>query len=655
MRSAREVPIRASTGVLEPSAMAEDTRVGTELAGYQIEGVIGRGGMSVVYLAEHTRLERKVALKVLAPELAGSERFHDRFLRESKLAASIDHPNIVPIYDADEAEGVLYIAMRYVEGSDLKQTIRDYGRLEPLRVSAIVDQVASALDAAHARGLVHRDVKPANVLLTPDDHAYVSDFGLTKRAVSVSGLTETGQLIGTIDYVAPEQIKGDPVDQRADVYSLGCLLFECLAGHAPYPRDIEVGVLWAHVETPPPSLTEERPDLPSEIDDVLALAMAKDPAERTAAAGDVAAGFRSALGLEAPGERGALVRQKPKRKPKTSRRRTLIAAVVAAFALLAVAGILLLTQEGGTGDVVPPPNSVARIDASTNALDDAIEVGDDPTGVAIGEDGDIWVINQDDSTVSRIDQETGELATTESTLGIPTGVATGEGAVWITNGFGSQSGPQVVMLDPTDDSVDIAFASDNAKAIVVAFDGIWLADAERDRVLRYDPGNPPAEPTEIPMDDDEIAHAAPRFLAVGGDAANGIWVVNELGGTVMRIDPDTNEVVDRLTVDSPTAVAADDGGVWVTSEANDRVQRFDPMDSTTLVTLDAVDRIPDGPTAIAIGADGVWVASDLEPVLVRIDPATNEVVEQLAIGGIAGAMAVDTDGNVWVTVREQAV
>ena len=380
--------------------MPEDTRVGTELAGYRIEGVIGRGGMSVVYLAEHARLERKVALKVLAPELAGSERFHDRFLRESKLAASIDHPNIVPIYDADEAEGVLYIAMRYVEGSDLKEAIRDQGRLEPLRTSAIVDQVASALDAAHARGLVHRDVKPANVLLTPDDHAYVSDFGLTKRAVSVSGLTETGQLIGTIDYVAPEQIKGDPVDQRADVYSLGCLLFECLTGHAPYPRDIEVGVLWAHVETPPPSLTEERPDLPPEVDDVLALAMAKDPAERTTAAGDVAAGFRSALGLEAPAGGRVVVRR---RKPKPRRRRTLIATIVAGVLLLAAAGVFLLTQGGGAGVVVPSANSIARIDASTNAFAEAIRVGEDPTGVAIGEDGDLWVINQQDSTVNRID------------------------------------------------------------------------------------------------------------------------------------------------------------------------------------------------------------------------------------------------------------
>jgi len=635
--------------------MAEDTRVGTELAGYQIEGVIGRGGMSVVYLAEHVRLGRKVALKVLAPELAGSERFHDRFLRESKLAASIDHPNIVPIYDADESEGVLYIAMRYVEGSDLKQAIRDQGRLEPLRTSTIVDQIASALDAAHARGLVHRDVKPANVLLTPDDHVYVSDFGLTKRAVSVSGLTETGQLIGTIDYVAPEQIKGDPVDHRADVYSLGCLLFESLTGHAPYPRDLEVGVLWAHVETPPPSLTQERPDLPPEVDDVVALAMAKDPAERTAVAGDVAAGFRSALGLEAPPVGLPTVRR-PNPKPKKPRRRTVIAAVVAGVALLGAVGIFLLIQGGGAGDVVPSVNSVVRIDSKTNAFGEAVRVGEDPTGISVGEDGDVWVINQGDSTVNRIDPETGEVTPAKSTHGIPTGIAAGEGAVWITNGFGSPSGtPQVVTVDPTTESVELAFPSSSAKAIVAAFDSIWLADADRDLVLRYDPEDFGAAPEEIPTDESETESVAPRFLAVGSGAAEGIWVVNELGGTVLRIDPERNEVADRISVDSPTAVAADDNGVWVTSEVHDQVQRFDPVDGTTLVTLEEGDGIPDGPTAIAIGADGVWVASDLQPVVVRIDPATNEVVDRLAISGITGAMTVDPAGNVWVTVREQAV
>ena len=633
--------------------MAEDTRVGTELAGYRIEGVIGRGGMSVVYLAEHVRLGRKVALKVLAPELAGSERFHDRFLRESKLAASIDHPNIVPIYDADEAEGVLYIAMRYVEGSDLKQAIRDQGRLEPLRTSTIVDQIASALDAAHARGLVHRDVKPANVLLTPDDHVYVSDFGLTKRAVSVSGLTETGQLIGTIDYVAPEQIKGDPVDQRADVYSLGCLLFECLTGHGPYPRDIEVGVLWAHVETPPPSLTEERPDLPQEVDDVVCPRDGQGPCRALAAAGDVAAGFRAALGLEAPAA-GRVVLPGRKPKPKARRRRTLIAAVVAGGALIAAGAAFLLGQGAGAGDVVPAANSVARIDASTNAFDEAVRVGEDPTGVTIGEDGGVWVINEGDSTVIRVDPQSSEVISTKSTLGIPTGIAAGEDVVWITNGFGSQSGTQVVRVDPTDDSVEVAFPSDNAKAIVVAFGSIWLADADRDRVLRYDPEDLSAEPIVIPVDDDEIADEAPRSLAVGSGAAEGIWVVNELGDTVVRIDHEANEVADRIQVDAPTAVAADDSGVWVTSETLDRVHHLDPVEGRALRTYQAADGVPDGPTAIAIAPSGVWVGSDLDTTVARIDPDTH-TIDGLRLGGITGGIAVDGNGDVWVTVRAQLV
>jgi streptogramin lyase len=416
-----------------------------------------------------------------------------------------------------------------------------------------------------------------------------------------------------------------------------------------------VGVLWAHVESPPPSLTEERPDLPPEVDDVVALAMAKDPAERTAAAGDVAAGFRSALGLEAPPVGLPTVRR-PRAKPKKPRRRWVIAGVAAGVALLAAAGILLLRPGGGAGDAVPSASSLARIDATTNAFAATMQVGEDPTGVAIGEDGDVWVINQGDSTVNRIDPETGEVTPAKSTLGIPTGIAAGEGAVWITNGFGSPSGPpQVVNVDPTTESVELAFPSSSAKAIVAAFGSIWLADADRDLVLRYDPGDLGAAPEEVPTDESDTESAAPRFLAVGSGAAEGIWVVSELGGTILRIDPETNEVADRISVDSPTAVAADDSGVWVTSEAHDQVQRFDPVDGTTLVSLGEDDGIPDGPTAIAIGTEGVWVASDLEPVVVRIDPATNVVVDRLAIGGITGAMTADPDGNVWVTVREQAV
>ena len=632
--------------------MAEDTRVGTELAGYRIDRVIGRGGMSVVYLAEHARLERRVALKLLAPELADSERFRDRFLRESRLAASIDHPNIVPIYDADEADGTLFIAMRYVEGSDLKEVIRTEGRIDLPRTSAIVGQVASALDAAHALDLVHRDVKPSNVLLTPDDHVYVSDFGLTKRALSVSGLTATGQLVGTIDYVAPEHIKGDAIDRRADVYSLGCMVVECLTGHAPYPRDLEVGVLWAHVEEAPPTVTEERPELPPAVDDIVAAAMAKDPEARTATAGEVAAGLRSALGSDGA---TVLAPARPRGKQPRGRRRTaLIAALVGVGGLVAV-GVAVLLAGGGEEVVAPSANSVARIDAGATAFSTSVEVGQDPTGIAIGEDGDLWVINQSDSTVSQVDPESGEETSTKSTLGIPTGVAAGVGAVWITNGFGGPSGTgQVVRVDLGDEPVEPGFPSGNAKAIVVAFGSIWLADADRDVVLRYDPEDLDAPPTEIPTDDDPNASAAPRSLSVGTGMAKGIWVANELGDTVVRIDPDTDEVAGQgIQVESPTAVAADDSGVWVTSELNDRVHRFDPA-GRAVRTFDHDDGVLDGPTAIVIAPDGVWFGSVLESAIARLDPET-DTIDRVAIDGITGGMVVDANGDLWVAVRAQTV
>src|SRR5205085_12022619 len=231
-------------------------------------------------LAEHLRLPRKVALKLLAPELADDDRFRERFLRESQLAASLDHPNVVPVYDADETDGVLYIAMRYVEGADLRELLRRSSPLTPARAVAIVGQAAAGLDAAHRRGLVHRDVKPGNILIGEDDHAYVSDFGLTKQASSQSGLTATGQLVGTLDYVAPEQIQGQPVDGRTDVYSLSCVVYECLTGARPFERDTEVAVIWAHLQDAPPLLSEQRPDLPRELDAVFAKGMAKLQNER---------------------------------------------------------------------------------------------------------------------------------------------------------------------------------------------------------------------------------------------------------------------------------------------------------------------------------------------------------------------------------------
>jgi serine/threonine-protein kinase len=261
-------------------------RVGAEIAGYRLESVLQRGGMSVVYAAEHIRMNRRVALKILATELADDDRFRERFLNESRMAASIDHPNIVPIYDAGEENSVLYIAMHYVAGSDLKGLIAREAPLEVDRCVSIMVQTGGALGAAHERGLIHRDIKPGNILVvlrtSPDapDHIYLSDFGLTKHNESRSALTPTGQFLGTVDYVAPEQIEGKPVDARADVYSLGCVFYELLTGTAPFVRDDDVATLWAHIQQDRPRVSEMRPDVPTAFDEVVATAMAKSPDDR---------------------------------------------------------------------------------------------------------------------------------------------------------------------------------------------------------------------------------------------------------------------------------------------------------------------------------------------------------------------------------------
>jgi streptogramin lyase len=333
-------------------------------------------------------------------------------------------------------------------------------------------------------------------------------------------------------------------------------------------------------------------------------------------------------------------------------RRLLIAILALVVVAVAITILAVLLGVGGPANIRVEADAVGRIDPSAGAFAETFPVGEDPTAVVLGEDGDVWVINQGDSTVNRIDPDSGEVTPAKSTLGIPTGIAAGEGAVWITNGFGSQNGTQVVVVDPADNSVRVAFPADDEKAIAVAFGSIWLADADRDRVLRYDPGKLDGNPIVIPVDEDEIADAAPRFIAVGSGEAAGIWVVNEFGDTVVRIDPRRNEVADRIQVDAPTAVAADDSGVWVTSEANDQVHQFDPIEGRTVRTFQYADGIPDGPTAIVTGPSGVWVGSDLETVVVRIDPETNAVV-RLPLGGITGGLAVDGDGDVWVTVRAQ--
>jgi len=277
-----------------------DFPAGSQIASYQIEELIGRGGMAVVYRAVDVRLGRLVALKILAPELARDDAFRQRFIRESRSGAAVDHPNVIPVFEAGEADGVLFIAMRYVTGQDVRALIEQHGQLPTARTVSIVTQVASALDAAHAHGLIHRDVKPANMLLatatdgrTPD-HIYLSDFGLSKQSVSTSSLTGTGQFLGTLDYMSPEQVEGRPIDGRTDLYALACAAFEMLTGQPPFRREQNLAVMWAQVSAAPPSVRQWRPELPPAVDQVIAKALAKSPADRHASCLEFAAELRAA-------------------------------------------------------------------------------------------------------------------------------------------------------------------------------------------------------------------------------------------------------------------------------------------------------------------------------------------------------------------------
>jgi hypothetical protein len=281
--------------------------VGDEFAGYRVRSVLGRGGMSVVYQAENLRLSNVIALKVLAPELAANDVFRARFLEESRIAASLNHPNVIPIYDMGSSDGLLFIAMRYVSGTDLRQMIKKRGRLQPETALFLLGQAARALDTAHHRGLVHRDVKPGNLLIergsddADPDHVYLADFGITKHAMSRTGLTSTGQFLGTVDYVAPEQIRGTSVLGLADQYSLGCVLYECLTGRVPFEKDLDAAIIWAHVEETPTMPTVLRPDLPPEIDEVFRRVLSKQPGDRYQSCREFIDAARVALGSLGPG------------------------------------------------------------------------------------------------------------------------------------------------------------------------------------------------------------------------------------------------------------------------------------------------------------------------------------------------------------------
>ncbi len=372
-----------------------EIRIGSEFVGYRIDELIGRGGMGVVYRAYDLRLKRTVALKLMAPELALDQRFRERFSREAELAMSLEHPNVVPIHDAGDIDGRLYLAMRHVEGTDLKALLQAEGALDPVRAACHLRPGRERPGCGAREGLVHRDVKPSNVLLDASEHVYLADFGLTRRLDEQGGPAGEGRSVGTPAYLAPEQIEGGPVDGRADVYSLGCLLYECLTGETPFARGSRLAVAWAHLEEEPPSASERRPELPEAIDAVIRKAMAKEPDDRYTTCAALITAAEEALGL---------------RRPPTLRRHRLSVIAAVATLLLLAAVLVAAVVIRGTGDAgaaapAVTADTLVRIDPATNKVSAVVDVGPRPSATAVG-GRSVWVYNDAGPSVTEIDAAT---------------------------------------------------------------------------------------------------------------------------------------------------------------------------------------------------------------------------------------------------------
>jgi YVTN family beta-propeller protein len=597
---------------------------GSSFAGYRIESVVGRGGMGVVYRANDLSLERPVALKLVAPELAEDELFRRRFLKEPRLAASLDHPNVVPIYEAGEHDGQLYLAMRFVDGSDMRTLLRREGGLPAERALDILAQVASALDAAHRRGLVHRDVKPANVLVDEDDHAYLTDFGVTKQLGG--NTTETGQIVGTLDYVAPEQIRGEDVDARADGYALACVLYECLAGAPPFHRATEAETLWAHMQEPPPPLA----GLPA-LDRVMVKALAKDPGDRYASCGELIADARAALAH-------------PIVPPRLLRRRhAILAAGVLVLAATAVA-IVLASRDGGSaalrGPVLPSGDGLAAIRADGNRIASFTGADTAPSNIAVGE-GSVWVLNTADDRVSRVDPRTGNVIRSFEPRRRPTDIAAGAGALWIGSGPGATH--RVSRVDPgTGEATRTVrlpgggenhFGTEGFPMIAVGAGAVWAINTDG-TVSRLDPAS--GRRVAVVRGPDEAGAIA------AGDV--GVWVLSG-GNTISRIDPRRNRMRKPIELGSNRlfGIAVGGGAVWATSEEG-LLWRVEPGQPPSERTIE----VGAGVRHVAFGDGAVWVANWNDSTVSRVDPATNQVAARVPVGA-AQALAAGA-GSAWVSV-----
>ncbi|HXJ63819.1 MAG TPA: serine/threonine-protein kinase [Actinomycetota bacterium] len=647
---------------------------GSVLGNYRVDWLIGRGGMGAVYLAQHVRMSnRKAALKVLSPELAGDPEFRERFIRESDLAGSLEHPNIVPVYDAGEADGVLYCVMRYVRGTDLGAVLDLEGKLTPARTYAILAAVGRALDFAHAHGLLHRDVKPGNIMLESRrslgggrERVFLTDFGLVKRLESNTKLTRTGHLVGTLDYTAPEVFRGEELDARADVYSLGCVLYECLTGAVPFPGSTDAAVMYGHLQEPPPTVTDERPELPPEIDRVARRAMAKHRSDRYSTAGDLVRAVRDALGEtgpvvvpigDAPSLRPAresgpdpeevdetLAAMPPPMRvvPVTTRderhagaddapdeplrrwgrRQVLALGLAVAMLGTAVASAIAVF----TGNANPPP-------AGSNPVVATVDVGPRPLAVAFG-DGSAWGVSTADGTLTRIDPADNTAVVTLSVGNGPQGVVEAGDRVWVAD----TGDDRVTVIDaPTNRVLASIAVGGTPEGMTAGAGAVWVTNAADNSVSRID--------TTVGKVIDTIAVGPGPVAAT---FANGfVWVANQGNDTVARINPGDDQVTGTFPVPAgASSIAFGEGSIWVANGGarHGFVTRLNSRNGRHQATI-AVGSSPFG----LVFADGsLWVGQVFDGVVLRIDPSTNVIADAVAVGGSVGAIAFG-DNDLWVT------
>jgi serine/threonine-protein kinase len=600
---------------------------GTRIAGFLLESLVGRGGMGEVYRSHDASLDRAVAVKVVVPEGADDERFAQRAVAESLRAASIEHPNVIPIYEAGRDGDRVFIAMRYVAGGDLRALLRRDGHLPPSRALPLLAQIASALDAAHARGLVHRDVKPSNILIDNQggkEHPYLGDFGLTVGPDGGAAQSAAGVSLGTIAYVAPEQIRGDAISGRADQYALACVLFECLSGSLPFRDESELAVLFAHLEQPPPRLSDRRAELPSAVDSVIGRGLAKAPGDRFETCRELIAQTQAAL---AP----------------AAKRRRVRAAVIAAIAAAALGVVGLPLVFTGGSDPRPRTGYLERIDPASGDVNATYPLSEHPGRIAAS-GGRVWTVDLREGALWRLDAARGDLLRLPS-VGNPRDVAILGGDAYVADdSFATFSG-NVTRYDAATGQRKGGLAL-LACAIAAGDRVVWAAGCPNIERLDFSgTGVRVVARQEIPLPRARSAGHDRTLLQDMAIGEGALWVLGDATDPrVWKIERATGRILATTALPfAPRSIAAGAGGVWISGGIADVVARLDPRDGR-LLTLIHVGR---GASGVTTGAGRVWVATALDGAVSEIDAVTSRVVRTIHVGGLPRELAY-AEHALWV-------